>query len=118
MTMRGLAILIIEDEPILALALEDMLEKAGASPILADTLAEATEMIARQPPDAAILDVNVHGEQSYSVAAALAERRIPFIFATGYGDAMHEDAHAQVPTVAKPYSFRDIERALKRAQGM
>ena len=42
----------------------------------------------------------------------LAEREIPFIFATGYGDRSHPEQFADVPTVAKPYSADDVRKAL------
>ena len=58
------------------------------------------------------LDVNVHGTLSYAVAQLLAEREIPFIFATGYGDRSHPVEFADVPTVSKPYSADDICKAL------
>ena len=115
MTLSGATVLILEDEPIIGLALEDMLSAQGASVLFASQIDEACELIARERIDCAILDVNVHGVLSYSVAAMLADRAIPFIFATGYGDRSHPAEFAGVPTIAKPYSAADVENALRQS---
>jgi DNA-binding response OmpR family regulator len=112
MTLDGATILILEDEPIIGLALEDMLSLQGAVVLHASRIQEACDLIAQERVDSAVLDVNVHGALSYPVARILAERQIPFIFATGYGDRSHPPEFADVPTVAKPYSADDIRKAL------
>ena len=114
MTLEGATILILEDEPIIGLALEDLLAGNGASVLHASRIEEAREMLSAEPVDSAILDVNVHGALSYPVAEMLAERSIPFIFATGYGDRSHPAKFADVPTISKPYSAEDIRRAFSR----
>lgn len=116
MIFEGVTILILEDEPIIGLALEDMLSRDGASVLHASRIEEAQELLSTQQIDSAVLDVNVHGIFSYGVAATLAERKIPFIFATGYGDRSHPPEFSTVPTVAKPYSAKDIRKALVEAE--
>ncbi|WP_395623613.1 response regulator [Sphingomonas daechungensis] len=113
MTFEGATILILEDEPIIGLALEDMLVRGGASVLHASRIEEARDLVELKHIDAAILDVNVHGAMSYPIADMLAERGIPFIFATGYGDRSHPPQFGKVPTVAKPYSAHDIESAFR-----
>lgn len=114
-SIAGLKIFVLEDEPIIAFALEDLLVDGGASPCFATTLAQAEALIAERPLDAAILDVNVHGTTSYGIARSLRERGIPFIFATGYGASSHEPDLAGTPTVNKPYDLAAIEEALALA---
>ena len=111
MTLRGLRVLVLEDEPIIALAIEDALFELGATPVLAERVADAEAALAEGGFDAAILDVNLHGQRSYPVAHALAALGLPFIFATGYGDAEHPDALRDVPTITKPYGRADIAAA-------
>jgi DNA-binding response OmpR family regulator len=83
-------VLIVEDEPIVGLALEDMLESLGWVVIgVAARVQQGLNMIQTTAPAFAILDVNLHGEQSYPIADALADRGVPYIFATGYGDTAH-----------------------------
>jgi DNA-binding response OmpR family regulator len=117
MTLDGATILILEDEPIIGLALEDILSREGASVLHASRIEEAHDLITDMQVDSAVLDVNVHGVLSYSVAALLAERDVPFIFATGYGDRSHPPEFAGVPTISKPYSALDIRTALQLSQG-
>lgn len=109
-------VLVLEDEPIIGFALEDMLETLGCPAVLIATrLDEAQQMIASAKVDAAILDVNIHGRRSYGVADDLAARKLPYIFASGYGDSEHPQGHRNVPTVTKPYSIDDIKQALRTA---
>ena len=115
MTLDGATILILEDEPIIGLALEDILSREGALVLHASRIEEAEDLMAREQLDSAILDVNVHGVPSYPVAAMLAERKVPFIFATGYGDRSHPAEFTDVPTISKPYSAEDIREALSAA---
>jgi response regulator RpfG family c-di-GMP phosphodiesterase len=114
MSFCGATVLILEDEPIIALALEDVLVAEGASVRHASRIAEARELLLAENVDSAILDVNLHGTLSYPVAELLAERRIPFIFATGYGDRAHPQQFAEVPTIAKPYSVEDLRKAFSQ----
>jgi CheY-like chemotaxis protein len=110
--LQGLAILVLEDEPVIALTLEDMLLDAGAEPVVAGSLQAADEVLAARQFDAALLDVNVGEASSYKLASKLQARGIPFVFATGYGNALHTPAFTDVPTIAKPYNLSDIEIAL------
>lgn len=114
MSFCGAIVLILEDEPIIALALEDVLVGEGASVRHASRIGEAREILLAERVDSAVLDVNVHGTLSYPLAELLTERRIPFIFATGYGDRPHPQQFADVPTISKPYSAEDLRRAFSQ----
>ena len=109
------AILIVEDEPILALELQVIVEEAGdrvAGPYAG--LAAAHGGATRQAIDAALLDVNLeNGETVYPLADELAARGTPFIFATGHGRWV-ERRFAHVPVVHKPYRQAEILAALRR----
>jgi CheY-like chemotaxis protein len=113
--MEGQTVLLLEDEPIIGFALEDMLIECGATTLFCGSLEAARRALDSSQPDVAILDVNIHGERSYPVAEALASRGIPFIFATGYGDALHPPEFAAVPTISKPYRLLEVELALAAA---
>jgi CheY-like chemotaxis protein len=112
MSLEGLAILVLEDEPVIALTVEDLLLDAGSEPVIVTSLASADAVLGRRAFDLALLDVNIGGARSYALAAKLKSRGIPFAFATGYGDALHGEECAGVPTVTKPYNLADIEGAL------
>lgn len=116
--MNETSILILEDEPLLAFALEDMLLDIGLKNVqFATTIAEAMRLLDGSTPDFAVLDVNIRGERSYGVAAELRKREVPFVFATGYGDAEHPEALKAVPTLTKPYSHDDVRLAIIAATG-
>jgi len=116
-TVRGRTVLMLEDEPIIAFALEDLLIECGAMPLYCGSLEVARMTLESAQPDLAILDVNIHGERSYPVAHKLSERGIPFIFATGYGTALHPPEFAAVPTISKPYRMDEVEQAFAALPG-
>lgn len=111
MTMR---VLLVEDEPLIAMMLEDFLdaldkELAGT----ADSVAAALPLIESGGIDAAILDVNLRGgEKSFAIADALAQKDIPFVFATGGSGDEIADPHRDRPRLAKPFTMDGVERAL------
>lgn len=114
-SVAGLRILVVEDEAIIAMTLEDALMDAGAEPVMADTLDRAFAVLTQDEQiDAAVLDVNVHGRQSYDLARQLSARSTPFVFATGYGDTVIPLDLAHIETVTKPYDPKVIARALGR----
>ncbi|MCC6920164.1 MAG: response regulator [Alphaproteobacteria bacterium] len=115
-SLTGKRILVVEDEAIVAMLLENILEDIGCTPVgPALTLEQAhTLSTAEEPPDAAILDVNLRGERVYPVAEVLRDRGVPIIFATGYGEGGLDSAWRGRPTVQKPYTMDDIVRTLSR----
>jgi two-component system, response regulator PdtaR len=86
------AVLIVEDEFLIALEIEDFLTRNGCRVIgPAPSVREALSLIEREPPEVAILDVNLRGEIVTPVAAALRDRHIPFLIASAYGSASLKD---------------------------
>jgi CheY-like chemotaxis protein len=110
----GKRVLVVEDEAIVAMLLENILDDIGCAVIgPALTLQQADELVAQESAiDAAILDVNLHGERIYPVAEILAGRNVPIAFATGYGEGGLDGAWRGRPTVQKPYTIADIVRVL------
>lgn len=100
---KGAHILIAEDEIFLAMMLQDLLEADGYEVSKVASVADALDAIASRPPDAAILDINLAGEQSFPVAKALRERGVPFLFATGYGEGALPEEFGGERTMQKPY---------------
>src|SRR5471032_1103864 len=83
--LSGRRILVVEDEVMVAWALEDMLTGLGCAVVgPAARVKQALAMISAGAIDAAVLDVNLNGEKSYPVADALAVLGVPFVFSTGY----------------------------------
>lgn len=107
-------VLIVEDEPLIAMMLEDFLEMLGKEMAgTADNCAAAIELVEQGGFDAAILDVNLRGgEQSWPIADALAAAGIPFLFATGGSGDSIAAHHQSRPTLSKPFTMDGVERAL------
>ncbi|MBN8814733.1 MAG: response regulator [Sphingomonas sp.] len=105
-------ILIVEDEPLIAMMLEDFLDALGKECVgTCDTVLSARATIADENPDAVILDINLSGgEKSWPVADDLAARGIPFVLSSG-GEEVAE-GHADRPRLGKPYTMDGVERAL------
>jgi CheY-like chemotaxis protein len=113
--LRGLRLLVVEDEPLIALDLADMLEKAGAEVVgPVGTVSGALESIDSGGLDAVLLDANLHGASVDAVASALTRRQIPFVFVTGYGRSGLETAFKHAPVLTKPVSPADLIEVFAR----
>jgi CheY-like chemotaxis protein len=106
-------VLIVEDDPIIALDFEDTILGFGVKTVrTAASVARALDLVDERPPDFALLDVGLIREKSFAVAERLEALKIPFAFVTGYGsDARLPAAFANKPRLPKPYST-DALRAL------
>jgi len=109
-------VLIVEDDPIIALDFEDTLLGFGVKTVrTAGSVAKALALIDQQPPDFALLDVSLIREKSFAVAERLDALNIPFAFATGYGaDARLPAAFTDKPRLPKPYSTDALLVLLRR----
>jgi CheY-like chemotaxis protein len=103
-------VLVVEDDALIADLIQAYLEELGHAVVgPANTLAEAIAMIEREPVDCAILDVSLGREESFPAADALAQRNVPFAFATGYGQSAVPDRFMAKPVLRKPFLFDDIK---------
>lgn len=101
--LAGLRILVVEDEPLVAMLIEDLLLELGCTVVgPAATVAQALAL-ADTRLDGALLDVNLGAEQSYPVADKLAADGVPFAFVTGYGRHGLTGQHTERPTIPKPF---------------
>jgi CheY-like chemotaxis protein len=109
-------VLIVEDDPIIALDFEDTIRGFGVETIrTAASVAVALELIADQAPDFALLDVGLVREKSFAIAERLDALKIPFAFVTGYRAAgTFPAAFEQVPRLPKPCSSEALQAVLKR----
>jgi CheY-like chemotaxis protein len=109
-------VLIVEDDPIIALDFEDTLLGLGVKMVrTAPSVARALALIAERQPDFALLDVSLIREKSFAVAERLTALKIPFAFVTGYGaDARLPAAFANQPRLPKPYSTEALKALLRK----
>ena len=110
---RKRRVLVVEDEAMISMLLEDMVSDAGAEiigPIA--TFEDALVFARRAEFEVAVLDLNLNGKLSYPIAQAIRERRIPVIFATGYGIHGVRDEFRDCPVLQKPFSLNDFVRLI------
>ena len=112
-SLQGRRVLIVEDELMIRMLLEDMLGDFGCVVAgEAGTIDAAMALVRDTAFDVAVLDVNVEGVVITPVAAELAARGVPFVFATGYGAGGLPDGYTDRPVVQKPFETIALERAL------
>ncbi|MDB5317025.1 MAG: chemotaxis protein CheY [Rhodospirillales bacterium] len=93
--------------------LEDMLTDLGFEMVgPAVRVGEALELVDAEVFDAAVVDINLAGTQSFPVADALAARGIPFTFATGYDRSSLPSEYQRFSCLRKPYRISDLREAL------
>jgi CheY-like chemotaxis protein len=109
-------VLIVEDDPLIALDFEDTLLGFGVKKVrAAGSVALALDLIARRAPDFALLDVGLVREKSFAVAERLAALKIPFVFITGYGSEVRlPAAFSNAPLLPKPCTSDALAAALRR----
>jgi CheY-like chemotaxis protein len=114
--LRGLSVLLVEDESMVSLLVEDMLKSLGCAIVWqASNLAEAAIALRNNAPDVAVLDLNLDGELVEPVAEQLAGERIPFVFATAYGRQSVPERWASRLVIQKPFRSETLGAALRTA---
>ena len=108
-------ILVIEDEFFVGVDLVEELEREGAEafgPV--SNFNEALSLVEEKGAelDAAILDINLHGEFAFPVALALEFRRVPFVFATAHDHRSLPKRYSHIPHCQKPISPEGVVGAL------
>jgi DNA-binding NtrC family response regulator len=112
----GKRVLVVEDELMIRMLLQDMLADlghtlAGEAGRIDDALALAKEC----EFDVAILDVNLNGQPISPVVEVLIERRLPFVFATGYGQRGVPEPYRNTTTLQKPFQADALAHAIAAA---
>ncbi|MFN3932749.1 MAG: response regulator [Brevundimonas sp.] len=112
--LKGLRLLIVEDEYFIAVDTAEKLAAEGAivvGPVA--TVGEALQILAEHIKlDGAVLDLNLGEEKALPVADALTARGIPFIFATSYAKGDTPARFADIPCFSKPIDVGKVARAL------
>jgi DNA-binding response OmpR family regulator len=103
--LQRLRVLVVEDEFLIAMAIEQCLQDQGCEVVgPAPSVEAALDLIDRERPHAALLDVNLDGRLSTPVAERLSALGTPYLLVTGYADLAQADPvlrHAE--RMAKPF---------------
>lgn len=106
---EGRRILIVEDEPLLAMELETNLNALGCKTLrAAATLNAAKAAIGDSECDAALVDVNLAGRQADELAVALTRKNIPFAFVTGYGREGLPAGFKEAAILSEPFGKEEL----------
>jgi PAS domain S-box-containing protein len=122
-SLAGKRVIVIEDEPLVAMDLEACLEGAGCDVVgTAGTVRDAKALCAEAECDAALIDVNLGGQPVDELAATLTKRNIPFAFVTGYGREALPQGFRDALIVAKPFNeaglIATVELLIYQAAGV
>lgn len=106
-------ILVVEDSPVIATAMEEMLLAFGHVPLgPVGNMAAALASVENETMDAAIVDLNIRGTKAFSLLSILARRRIPFIIVSGYADWKMPDEWADCVRLQKPFNELQLHAKL------
>jgi DNA-binding response OmpR family regulator len=102
-------ILVVEDDFLVATLLAEILESVGWQVVGPVThLDKALDAVEGEGVDAAVLDVDLGGQNVYPVAEALHARRVPFVFVTGCGRETLPVLFRGRPHLGKPFAPREL----------
>ena len=107
--LEGKRILVVEDEPLLAMDIAGQLEDAGAHVVgPAANASEALSLIEQYRCDAALLDANLDGHPVDAIAASLTRKGVPFVFVSGYGRESLPAAFHDAELLPKPFNASQL----------
>jgi two-component sensor histidine kinase len=110
LSIVGNRILVVEDEPLVAMNLSKSLVELGFQVVGPySTLAKAATAAVEMEVDAALLDVNLSGKAVYPVADILASKNVPFAFITGYSTEALPGKYAHAPVLQKPVDQETLQ---------
>jgi CheY-like chemotaxis protein len=107
-------ILVVDDEPIIAMTIVDWLADLGC-----DALGPATDLVSalslvEDAVDAVILDVSLGAQTTVSVARRLVERGVPFAVASGHDAATMDPVFANGILLPKPFGYETFRHVVER----
>lgn len=112
--MTRCKVLVVEDEPLIALDIESMLEWLGCDMVgPVARLSDALKIVETEAFDCAILDINVRGGYITPVAEILLDRHVPVLLSTGYNEYALPSTLTSQARLAKPYTSEQLERELR-----
>ena len=107
--LQGIRVLVVEDEYFIADDLSRALHAAGAKTVgPASTVEQATAILAAQPVDAAILDLNLRGDMAVEFVERLSASGLPCVIVSGYGHDSLPESLAEVPSLEKPVRYENV----------
>lgn len=110
-------VLVIEDDPVVAMVLEDVLQKLGLEVIVDLSLVNALTEIDAGEFDAVLLDMELRGESARPVLLALMARKVPFVVISGRDQSALVAEFPQLRVLMKPVSSAELQRTVQSLLG-
>jgi CheY-like chemotaxis protein len=111
--MKILHILIVEDEPWVAMDLEMMIIEIVAATVVVEGSVAETKKVLDEALDFAFLDVDVTNGKTLEIANILERKHVPFVFVSGSPQEERPSDLRSVPFIPKPFHAAQIESALQ-----
>jgi DNA-binding response OmpR family regulator len=109
MSVKGLRVFVVEDEPMIRMLVMDMLGELGCHVAAeAGDVEKAAKLAQSAEFDLALLDVNLKGKLITPVAELIRARELPIIFATGYGSEGLPEEFRDFPALQKPFQLEAL----------
>jgi CheY-like chemotaxis protein len=112
---RGLRVLVVEDNLLIAETVCDMLEDCGCAVLgPAPDIKRGLQLLSGEQPDGVLLDVNLGGTLSFPLAATLEKQGVPFVFMTGYDEGtLFPPEFRAVRRISKPFDATEVAEVLE-----
>lgn len=110
---KGRKVLILEDEPLIAAALEETVTDLGCLVTVVHRVRPAILLLENESFDAAFVDMSLEGELSIPVAHALTGHHTPFAFMTGHDSTEVRELFGEAPLLRKPFKDAEVFEVLK-----
>ena len=111
--MKTLRILIVEDQPWVAMGLEMMVTEIVRAAVVVEASVAATKEVLHEALDFAFLDVDVTNGKTLEIAQILERKRVPFVFISGSPQEQLPSDLRGAPFIPKPFHSAQIERVLQ-----
>jgi CheY-like chemotaxis protein len=116
--MRDVSIFLVEDETLIRMMIAAMIAELGHTVVAeAGNIADALALAKTADFEMAILDINLGGQRIDPVAEIIDGRRLPFIFASGYGAAGLPEKFRDRTVLRKPFLITRLAKAIETTFG-
>ncbi|WP_051447644.1 response regulator [Rhizobium leguminosarum] len=112
---RADTVLVVEDEPLVALDIESVLQAVGLPVEYCASRGEALKLIASRTPSAAILDFHLKDGEATDIAAELQARKVPLIFCSGVQKSDIPLEFREATWLCKPFSDQQLVDVVREA---
>ena len=106
-------VLVVEDDPVVAMVMEDTLQAMGLEVLVDLNLVDALNDVEASPFDAAMIDVGLRGENAWPVMVALQKRKIPFVVMSGGDLTALAEEFPQVRMINKPVPVEMLRQIVR-----